>query len=474
MKPAYHNHIIRRIALAFALSGSAGSLHAQGLALDYSGSRAVRSGDLERLEVRFSVAAGAERFPRQEAVYVFPAFVSADGRDSVALQPLCIAGGRRWKVIRRRKALHNYRPEHTGVGEILPARSMEDSSLTYVSTFPFERWMATGHIAVREKTYGCAECGVSEQSGTAARADIPLFGPKDYEYHFIEPHKVVSRRETSLDLRVVFPWDKHVLLPAFADNSRELDRLDRFVAENTHIPGCKLTKVALAGYASPEGSFLYNKTLASRRTHTIAAYIARKYPRLKQAASYTEEGVGEDWEGLEKAVASSNLPEKRRTLAIIGRAASDTERETAIRALDGGKTYARLLKEIYPWLRRTTVSLTFDVRPYSDDELAEIFDSKSGRLSSYEMYRLALAREARGEDPLPVWRKACEQFPADTAAALNYANALLKHAGDADEALRVLQKVKGDPRALLPEAIARDMKGEWREAERLRAAAAGK
>ena len=73
------------------------------------------------------------------------------------------------------------------------------------------------------------------------------------------------------------------------------------------------------------------------------------------------------------------------------------------------------------------------------------------------MYQLAGLYASRGENPLPVYKKAYEQFPGDIVAVLNYANALLKYGKDADGALQVLEVVREDSRVLFPmeEAAAR-------------------
>ena len=83
------------------------------------------------------------------------------------------------------------------------------------------------------------------------------------------------------------------------------------------------------------------------------------------------------------------------------------------------------------------------------------------------MYQLAGLYASRGENPLPVYKRAYEQFPGDIVAVLNYANALLKYGKDADGALQVLEVVREDSRVLFPMAIAYDMKGDWRKAEKL-------
>lgn len=66
-----------------------------------------------------------------------------------------------------------------------------------------------------------------------------------------------------------------------------------------------------------------------------------------------------------------------------------------------------------------------------------------------------------------MYERAYGQFPDDTVAILNYANALLKYGQDADGALRVLEPVTNDSRAFFPMAVAYNMKGDWRKAEEL-------
>ena len=78
--------------------------------------------------------------------------------------------------------------------------------------------------------------------------------------------------------------------------------------------------------------------------------------------TYRTVGAGEDWEGLKKLVGISPLSNKEELLSIIDRYPTDTERESAIRNLDNGRTYDILLNEFYPQLRRTTFRFSFDVR----------------------------------------------------------------------------------------------------------------
>ena len=152
--------------------------------------------------------------------------------------------------------------------------------------------MADGRLVVREVSYGCAECGTNESEDIAFQAGIPLFGEKDYAYSFIEPEKVMIKcYKDSFDCKVVFPVARHDLQEDFAGNAQELDRLKKFLSENLNIQGTSLKEVHIKGYASPEGSSDYNRSLAQRRTQTLSDYISRQYPALKNAPVYRTEGI---------------------------------------------------------------------------------------------------------------------------------------------------------------------------------------
>ena len=196
---------------------------ANGLHGDYSGSRVERSADGDKLDIEFSIGL-VEKLKSQQMMYISPRFVSVDGKKSVELEPVCISGRRRYKVVKRRKTLHNVKSDQLGYGEVHSVKELKETPLTFKSSFPFESWMADGHLVVDEKLYGCAECGMSKNDGIALQAGIPLFGAKDYAYDFIEPEKVLVKcYKDSFDCKVAFPVARHDLQEQFAGNAQELD-----------------------------------------------------------------------------------------------------------------------------------------------------------------------------------------------------------------------------------------------------------
>lgn len=216
---------------------------ANGLHGDYSGSRVERSADGDKLDIEFSIGL-VEKLKSQQMMYISPRFVSVDGKKSVELEPVCISGRRRYKVVKRRKTLHNVKSDQLGYGEVHSVKELKETPLTFKSSFPFESWMADGHLVVDEKLYGCAECGMSKNDGIALQAGIPLFGAKDYAYDFIEPEKVLVKcYKDSFDCKVTFPVAQHDLRKTFADNRQELAGLGQFVSENLLIKGAELKAV---------------------------------------------------------------------------------------------------------------------------------------------------------------------------------------------------------------------------------------
>ena len=434
--------------------------------LEYTEVKTERSTDGKTLAISYNVTGSVNRLGAQEMLYVYPSLVSSDGNTGVNFPPLCISGKTRYRAVARRKTLGGNPDTSVSVKDIRRAGDLKGGGIPVRKTLPFERWMASGHISFREEVYGCAECGKG-----VARTDIPvtgidLFGPEDYEYNFYTPEKVeIKCYEEEFDCKVTFKSAQHGLLLGFGKNREELARLDSFVSKGLQIKGARLREVHIIGYASPEGESGYNKHLSERRTHTLSSHVLGKYPQLKNASVYRIEGAGEDWEGLRDIIKASSLNYKKEILSAIERHDTDVAREAAIRSLDGGKVYAELLSTVYPVLRRTVFLMSFDVRPYTDDELEEMFITAPGCLSQYEMCRLAQQYAEQGKNPVNIYRKAYEQFALDPLAALNYANALLKYDKDADKALIILDTVKSDSRSVYPMAIAHSMKGDWRKAE---------
>ena len=423
---------------------------ANGLHGDYSGSRVERSADGDKLDIEFSIGL-VEKLKSQQMMYISPRFVSVDGKKSVELEPVCISGRRRYKVVKRRKTLHNVKSDQLGYGEVHSVKELKETPLTFKSSFPFESWMADGHLVVDEKLYGCAECGMSKNDGIALQAGIPLFGAKDYAYDFIEPEKVLVKcYKDSFDCKVTFPVAQHDLRKTFADNRQELAGLGQFVSENLLIKGAELKDVYIKGYASPESPYSHNRDLAIGRTAALKNHIKQLY-HFNDSVIVTEYEP-EDWKGLRQYVEKSNLVHRSEILGMIDSRLDPDAKEAKIKRTYP-EEYRFLLQNCYPALRHTDYRIDYTIRSFSDvEEIKRIMQTQPQKLSLNEFYLVAQTYEPGSVEFNDVFETAVRMYPNDEIANLNAANSAMQRK-DVENAKRYLQKGGDSPEALYARGV---------------------
>lgn len=165
----------------------------------------------------------------QEFLSVYPRYVSADGKNGLELTPLYFSGRRRYKVIRRRRVLHREEKFYPPVENVRSSRDLE-REVVLTARFPFEAWMADGHLEVVEKRAGCAECGSGGFAGRVLEATLPFFRPEDYRYSFVKPKQVPLKM--IFDCNVLFPWDRDELMDDFEANGPGNCRYCRILSMN--------------------------------------------------------------------------------------------------------------------------------------------------------------------------------------------------------------------------------------------------
>lgn len=409
----------------------------------------------------------------QEVRYIYPAVVSPDQKHVMELDPVAIAGSRRMKVIQRQKRLHN--PTHLPQVEFtLPFRSVKQEPLVISQKIPYLRWMKDAKLIVREQIYGCAACEKSETvtelqvASSTTPTTISPFTAEIYSYTFYEPEAVRQKiYYETFESKVNFLPARHDLITGYRNNREELVKLDAFIQRALQIEGATLREVKILGYASPEGEEEYNKVLSKKRATVLSDYVKSKFPVLSRVEKYIVSAMGEDWAGLRRLMQAEGVSYAQEVLHILDNRSSKEAKKSALKRIDNGGAYAYLMEEIFPKLRKTSFDLSYDVRPYTLEEIPQIFATNPALLSHHELFQLAQLREQRGENPLEVYQVAYQRFAAEPIATLNYANALLKYAQEPERAIRLLHTLQADPRAKLPLAIAYHMSGHPEEAERV-------
>lgn len=221
--------------------------------LEYTDVKTGRSPEGKMFTVSFNIVESINRLRTQEIVYIYPSLVSSDGNIRTAFSPLCISGKKRYKVVARKERLGGNPGTLLPVKDIRSSKDLREPGISVKEALPFERWMASGHLFLREEVYGCAECGKGVSQLNIPVTGIDLFGPEDYKYIFYTPEKVeIKCYEEEFDCKVTFKSAQHELLLGFGKNQEELARLDDFVSKGLRIKGARLREVHIMGYASPE------------------------------------------------------------------------------------------------------------------------------------------------------------------------------------------------------------------------------
>lgn len=397
-------------------------------------------------------------------------------KEPIYLDSIILAGNDRYKLISRRDRLGNRDREgdpYPALKDIKRVRDFgkKDNVLHIDRVLSLEETPSRSRLVIEADAIGCADCVILSGSEVyASPIAIRRLRPEDINLDFITPEAVVMKHyEEKLESHVTFPVAKYTLLPEFGDNARELRKISDFVnkAIGLEKEGASLRTATLIGYASPEGDATSNLTLSKNRTEALLAYLKRQSGSSLKRVKLSTDSKGENWQGLKDTLLKSNDPAREEVIRLIDEERDVKARKAKLKALEGGKVYARLLRDYYPPLRRTDFALSFEVRPYRPDELEAVYHKNPRLLSHRELYTLIEQKVEKGEDPTELYATAYRIYPKDPISALNYATALLTYRKDATTALRVLDGVRSDKRALLPTALALVMQGKVSEAEAL-------
>lgn len=111
----------------------------------------------------------------------------------------------------------------------------------------------------------------------------------------------------------------------------------------------RVVRVVIVGSASPEGTLAFNDRLAWNRAVALKDFLLRNtaFP----ADSMTLFNGSEDWRGLRRMVAASDLYEREEILRIIDNVPVKKGRELELMKLSGGRPYLYMLEHMFPELR---------------------------------------------------------------------------------------------------------------------------
>ncbi|MCQ2341961.1 MAG: tetratricopeptide repeat protein [Paludibacteraceae bacterium] len=168
-----------------------------------------------------------------------------------------------------------------------------------------------------------------------------------------------------------------------------------------------ISKVEVAGYASPEGGLDLNTKLANARQAVAQKFLAQSLKKNKVDAAIAADVTAEDWDGFQKAMEESNIQDKDLVLNVLRMYNDPEEREAQIKNLSA--VYKNIADDILPALRRSRMMVTIDLIGKSDEEIIALFASDPAKLNVEEMLYAATIMD----DKKAVYSKVTEMFPED-------------------------------------------------------------
>lgn len=349
----------------------------------------------------------------------------------------------------------------SGPREIFFKASEAPDSYSYSQIVPFSKWMDGSTLVVRRTDYGCCRRMTAQASGDFATFTGAWFP----ELVYVTPAaKATKTREINGSAFVDFPVNVSEIRPDYRSNRAELGKITASIDTVKTDRDATVTSVWLKGYASPEGPWDNNVRLARERTESLKGYVNRLYsfPSGIMKTDYEPE----DWDGLRKYVAASDLAHKSQILKDIDSDLAPDAKEWRIKSTYP-EEYRFLLDNVYPGLRHTDYRISYSLRHYSDvNEIRRVLQERPQNLDLDEFYMLAAEYEPGTPEFTEVYETAVRMYPGDPIANLNAANAAMRR-GDNDAAARYLAKAGDSAEAVYTRAALEIRKNNIPEARTL-------
>ena len=254
--------------------------------------------------------------------------------------------------------------------------------------------------------------------------------------------------------------------------SEQMNALHNEIKAATEAPNKELTNINVASYASPDGGVGLNTTLAENRQDNTAKIINRDLKKAKINAAVDTKYTAQDWEGFQELVSKSNIQDKELILRVLSMYQDPEQREQEIKNISS--VYKTLADEILPQLRRSRLTLNYEIIGKSDEEIASLADSDAKQLNIEELlYAATLTNDPAKQEA--IFTKATQIYPNDFRAYNNLGK-LAYQAGDLNKAESYFKKalsIKDAPEANMNLGLIALTKGDRTAAESYLSKASG-
>jgi len=401
----------------------------------------------DSLYVDMAVTTEGRNVPSRMSADFTPVLVSSER--SLALPAVSLMGRNSYRNHRRALALMSAKErgayEKSAPYYVVPDYK-GDSRMDYRLALPYEAWMSSAKLTLQRIDCGCGKSSVTDVRLLAGK--VSLEEVIVIERYRIEPHlayirpeaEAVKSRAEQGESFLDFAVGKTAVNPEFGRNAAELEKIRRMIDLVQDDKDLTIKRIVIVGYASPEGSLAMNERLSEGRAKALRDYLQSRYPAIP-GSLYSIRFGGENWDDLVKAVQTSDMPDKQAVLDIIDRYSIIGGREAKLMALKGGTPWRYMLREMFPSLRKVTVTVDYDVRNFDAEEAKAVVKTRPQNLSLNELYLVANTYEPGSEDFNSLFETAVRLYPESVTATVNAAVAALERR-DFVGAERYLRSVK--------------------------------
>lgn len=368
--------IVFVLALGFSAAAAAQS--------KISNDRIERDGD--NVVVTFNVQTEDNSIPRNRKEVILPYLYN--DKDTLYLDPLEVYGKNRYK--REKQEYHIAGDKDWDLGE---NQILKGDVYQYAAQTRMKRWMKPAQLGIKRHMVGCAcENDMADQMlGKFEFPEPQMPARRIPEWILVDAEKFWDFGQDELE--IVFKVSKIEIDSSVFNNEVTFGKILSAVDKIHSNPKYRIDKIQVAGYASPEGPYDFNKWLGENRAKALINYIIKQRPQYDLTVDDFEIVNGEEnWVGLRRVLADSEMPEKDQVIAIIDDDEIPNERKKSrIEEIDNGKTWKNMLSQIYPHLRSARyLSIYYDS---TDDHAVETINKANALIRDgkyQEAYELAM------------------------------------------------------------------------------------
>ncbi len=221
-----------------------------------------------------------------------------------------------------------------------------------------------------------------------------------------------------------------------ASELKKAKEFNKEVANVNEASNKKISNIEVSAYASPDGGVSLNTTLAENRENNTAKMLSKDLKKAKIDAPVDSKYTAQDWEGFQELVSKSNIQDKELILRVLSMYQDPAQREQEIKNISS--VYNTLAEEILPQLRRSRLTLNYEIIGKSDDEISNLAATNPSQLNIEELlYAATLTND--NNKKAAIYTQATKQFPNDYRAYNNLGK-LAYQAGDLSKAESYLKK----------------------------------